>query len=514
VAAEQPNQVDFITPLRRKGRPARRSDTLPESVVTLVATLAIAIMAFTALHALVRHPDAALVKSDFAAFYCGSVVALAHKDPYALSPLQQCEAQGVDIPGGADPAAVGVDPDPLPGYNMAFFAPFTPLPYREAGLLWDLMLIAAIAGTAALLAAITGLPFVVIAAILAFTDGVLCITYGQLPPVLTFGLTLAAYGLVRDRRGLVLCGAGLSMIEPHVALPAFLAMLVWCPRMRLGLLAVALALAALSIAVLGVPLNLEYALVALPAHVHAEGTTSIQYSLTWLLHYVGVPDAAAFQLASQQYALFTIAALILAGPVARRLRTPAAIALFPPALALIGGTFIHLQQMAAAIPFGLVLATRLRGAAAATVWVAIALLAVPWGSGSLLVTLEVSTIVITVAFAALRSARVPVIAGVALVGIIAYAALTGPLINRIVPVFPRHTIGAAVPMPHALDGDRLASDEDAREVRTSDEFAVATPQTLAWKLPTWFALCAIAVVSLGALRNSGGGRPGPIPQPH
>jgi hypothetical protein len=507
VAAEPINDTQIISRTGRAHGFALRHDRLPQSVVTTVAALAIAIMAFTAVRDLVRHPDAALVKSDFAAFYCGSVVTLAHQDPYALSPLRQCEARGVDIPGGADPAIVGVDPDPLPGYNMAFFAPFTPLPYREAALAWDLLLVAAIAGTAVLLAALTGLPFVVIAAILAFTDGVLCITYGQLPPVLTFGLTLAAYGLARDRRGLVLCGAGLSMIEPHVALPAFAAMLVWCPRMRLGLLGVALALGSLSVAVLGLPLNLEYALVALPAHAHAEATTSIQYSLTWLLHYIGLSDAAAIRLASQQYAAFSLAGVILAGPVARKLRTPAAIALFPAALALIGGTFIHLQQMAAAIPFGLLLATRLRGRAAAVAWIAIALLAVPWGSGSMLVTLEVSTIVLTVAFAALRSARIPVIAGVGLASIVAYALITGPLVNRIVPVFPRHTIAAALPMPLALDGDRLASDQDAREIRTSDEFSIATPRTLAWKLPTWLGLCAIALVSLGGIGRSGG-RPG------
>jgi hypothetical protein len=54
-------------------------------------------------------------------------------------------------------------------------------------------------------------------------------------------------------------------------------------------------------------------------------------------------------------------------------------------------------------------------------------------------------------------------------------------------------------MPHALDGDRLAADEDAREFRLDPSFAVATPRTVAAKLPVWFALCAIVCVSFAAV---------------
>src|ERR1035438_2079116 len=206
---------------------ASRIAIAPRSIVTIVAAFDVAAMAFAALSDIVRRPSAALVKSDFAAFYCGAVVSLAHQDPYALSALRQCEAQRVDLPGGADPTVVGVDPDPLPGYNMAFFAPFTALPYRTAALLWDAMLVGAIAGTAAIIASLTGLPLLVVGAIVAFAEGALSIPYGQLPPVLTLGLTLAAYGLARQRRALVFIGAAFAMIEPHVGLPACCALFVW-----------------------------------------------------------------------------------------------------------------------------------------------------------------------------------------------------------------------------------------------------------------------------------------------
>jgi hypothetical protein len=184
---------------------------------------------------------------------------------------------------------------------------------------------------------LTGLPFIVVGAILSFIDGTLIIPNGQLAPVLLLGLSLAAYGLARERASLVLIGAALSMIEPHIGLPAYCAIFVWRPRLRIGLLGVAALLAAISVVTLSVPINIEYVRVALPTQAEAEATTTIQYSLAWLLHYVGVPDMEAIQIASVQYAVFAAASIVLAGHIARRLNSPAAIALFPPVIALIGG---------------------------------------------------------------------------------------------------------------------------------------------------------------------------------
>lgn len=482
---------------------ANAGRSVAPSIVPFVAAFAVAVMVYTSFGDIVRKPSAELVKSDFAAFYCGALVSLAQQDPYALSPLRLCEAQLVDRPGGSDPAAVGVDPDPLPGYDMAFFAPFTALPYREAALLWDAMLVVAIVGTAAIMAALTGLPLLVVAAIVAFAEGAMSIPYGQLPPVLIFGLTLAAYGLVRERRALVFGGVALAMIEPHVGFSTCCAIFVWQPGLRLGLAGVALGLAAVSIAALGIPLNVEYALIALPAHAHAEATTSIQYSLTWLLHYIGLSDATAIGWASLQYGFFFVVAVGLAGLVGRKLATPAAIALFPPAVVLIGGTFIHLHQIAAAIPFALLLATHLRGRSAMIAWAATGLLAVPWHAGSFLIAVGASAIVVTVATEAFHNYRPALAAAFAVVGIGLYLGISGPVFMHLVPVTPQRVAAAALPIPRTFDGDRVASDQDAREVRTFDDFAIATPRTLATKVPTWLALCTLALVTLAARGRTG-----------
>jgi hypothetical protein len=78
--------------------------------------------------------------------------------------------------------------------------------------------------------------------------------------------------------------------------------------------------------------------------------------------------------------------------------------------------------------------------------------------------------------------------------------------SRLVPAGPPHAVAQAQPMPRAFNGDRLASDQDAREIRTSAAYAVSTPRTLAIKVPTWCALCALLLVSLGAIGRSGPAR--------
>jgi hypothetical protein len=380
--------------------------------------------------------------------------------------------------------------------------PLADLPYRPAALIWDAVLIAAIAGTAMILSALTGLPSIVVGAVLAFIDGACIIPNGQLTPIVLLGLATAAYGLTRERPYLVFIGAALAMLEPHIGLPACGAIFVWRPGLRLGLIGVAAALAGTSILILGLPVNIEYLRAALPAQAQAESTTAIQYSLAWLLHYFGASDAQAIRAASVQYAAFAVASIVFAGRVAGRLRSPAALALSPAAVAVIGGPYVHLNHIAAAIPFALLLAARRDGIAGAGVWIAIALLAVPWPNSGLL-ALESGAIITTVVLWVTRSERIDVVAGIALVSLLLYAGIAGPIMERFVPDAPRHLDAAPLPArPSALDGDWLASQEDAREARRDADFAISTPRTLARKVPVWLALCALVVLGCAGIPKS------------
>jgi hypothetical protein len=126
---------EFITgthPGSTNARISRRwsSDMIVGTLTTIVATIAIIVLAIS-----VRNDvEAIAARSDFAAFYCGASVSLAHRDPYAMSPLWTCEVSAVRSNGSAAAAHVGIDPDPMPGYTIALFAPLTALPYRQAAL--------------------------------------------------------------------------------------------------------------------------------------------------------------------------------------------------------------------------------------------------------------------------------------------------------------------------------------------------------------------------------------------
>ena len=164
-------------------------------LITIVAALAIIAMAGSVFSDIARRPGGVRAETDFTAFYCGPSVARAHQDPYALSALLDCETQ--QVRGSGNVPNVGIIPDPMPGFSMTLLAPLTALPYRTAVVAWIGVLLAAIAGTALILARLTGVPGIAVGAILAFIDGAHILPNGQLAPVLCFGLALAADGLVR-----------------------------------------------------------------------------------------------------------------------------------------------------------------------------------------------------------------------------------------------------------------------------------------------------------------------------
>jgi hypothetical protein len=120
-------------------------------------------------------------------------------------------------------------------------------------------------------------------------------------------------------------------------------------------------------------------------------------SATWLLYFAGVEQNRALWLAQFDYALMLAAGVLLAPRVARALGSKAALVFFPPVLVLLGGTYLHVFQLAAALPFAMLFASRARQGRGAA-WAAVALLSVAWqalGSHSMLIlgALTVATIV-------------------------------------------------------------------------------------------------------------------------
>jgi hypothetical protein len=313
---------------------------------------------------------------DFNAFYCAGAAVDAGADPYLSQPLGACESSPRPrllhrMPGGL------VMPAPLPGYALAPFALIAHLPYPLAVFVWFALLSAAVAATIFAVTKVAPVPLPAAVAALVVGDGYAGIALGQVAVVSIAAIALAAYAFQLRRMTLAAACAALALIEPHLGLPACLALAVCAPRARLPLALALAGCAALSVWTLGLAANIEYVRSVLPLHALAEIGNDRQFSLTYLLHRAGASDSIATAAGSLQYVAFACVGVYLAQRLAERLASPALAVLIPPAVAMIGGSFVHYPQVAAIVPAALVLSavaperTRLLG-------IAIALLAIPW----------------------------------------------------------------------------------------------------------------------------------------
>ena len=336
-------------------------------------TLWIAVLAglTSALVVLFLKTPRGIVGYDFLAFWCGARAVLAGANPYVTAPLHACEVANapalfLNFPNLTVPA-------PLPPYALALFGPLSYLPFVVARALWWLLLVACVLMEARLIQRLTkrSYAFGFAACGLALTGPV--IVQGALAPLPIVLLTAGALALQNARwwRGSALVAA--AMIEPHMALPAALAVFFFLPRTRLPLATFGFVAGALAFLAVGPQIFVSYFTAVLPVHALSELDNLGQDSLTALLHHLGVADALALHAGSAQYAFVVVLAIVVAGRLARREHDTAWLVLLPAAFAMIGGEFVHLSEIAMAIPLAAVLAVRKGGSA----WFALAFLAVP-----------------------------------------------------------------------------------------------------------------------------------------
>ncbi len=443
------------------------------------------------------HLGASGLFRDFDAFYCAGASLAAGADPYLAEPLGACER--APKPFGLHNQIPHLSmPAPLPPYALAPFVLLAHVPYGAAALLWFAFLLACVIGSAWALREISGLSFGATLAAFALGDGYAALSLGQVAPLAVAGITFAAWALARERFALAALFAALAMIEPHVGLPACLALFLFAPRSRAVLLGCALACVALSFAIGGTALNLEYVRSVIPAHALSEVANEKQLSLSIVAHQLGASDALALRIGSFSYLLALGVGLAAAKALADRLRTPALLVTLPVAFTLAGGgPFIHIAQIAAAIPAAAILYARLPERRV-PLGFALGLIAIPWAQFLNLGTtfpLFVALAVVMLAWS-LGVERPLAVAALAL----------GALFLALLPQ------QFLVDLPDPAAALTLAYDPTALAEKTWDVFTHAIAQsngvayTLA-KLPTWAGLLAIAGISLGeTLRESGAGR--------
>ena len=434
------------------------------------------------------------VGGDFGAFYCSGSVALSGQNPYLVEPLRSCENEHQPLKGRSDRV---VDPSPLPGYDLAFFGLLARLPYASAKLLWYAILFGSLLITAVALARLTKLPLPFVFMSIALVDGALNFTYGQLPPVVVAALTVGAYFLERQRYGVAAIAASAAMLEPHLGLPACIAMFIWFPRCRVAFGVVGCALLAASLTTGGVAQTLAYFTTYLPVHAQSELVANDQFSLSSLLHVARLSDRLALMLGTLSYLIMTCIGVWLGHYAARALRSDAFVVLLPPAAILVGGSFIHDIQFAVALPAALLLCSKTRPRVLP--WIALGLLAFPWysysgGWFSFGIAVRVTGLIVTGSIAAIAlSARPPTARRTGIV--LSMVAFLGLLFTFTHLPGPRSEPQIAAPSA-IISGKILASENWGAYLRATPSLVTPSFDDVARKMPTWLGTLLLLAAAL------------------
>jgi hypothetical protein len=341
----------------------------------IAASLLASLVALAAQTAVVTRTG--FLMGDFRAFYCAARVTSQGANPYLAQPLRTCEiAIGRNLFFRKNPGVT--IPAPLPGYVLAALVPFGALPFVIAATFWMMLLLCACGACIVTLSRFAGIEWPVALAVFALSLCTISLPFGEVVPLGLACICAAAYFAWQNRwRTAALFAAG-AMIEPHLGLPVCIALAVWAPATRLPLVLSFGVLAIGSLAVLGPATNFEYFTSVLPAHALSEAGRDTQYSLTAVLFSLGAPEGVALRMGLFWYGAMVVLGTFVAGLLARRTGNNAFFVCVPPAFAVFGGSFIHVTQIAAALPAAVLLVSSERKERYRLATIALLLLAVPW----------------------------------------------------------------------------------------------------------------------------------------
>jgi hypothetical protein len=444
------------------------------------------------------------VGGDFSAFYCSGAAVDEHHNPYLVEPLRSCEQRvqaSVGHVGGV------VDPSPLPGYDLALFRVLAHLPYNLAKIVWYLSLLGSIGVATFCVCRLTGFPALFVALVLLPVDGILNLSFGQLPPLVVAALCLAAYLVERKRYVAAAISVAATMIEPHIGAPACLAMFIFFPACRIAFVAIAVVLTGIAFATGGIAQNLAYFTTHLPAQARGELVAADQFSLSAGLHLLRLPDGLALALGTFSYLVMAAVGIVLGRRAALRLRSEAFIVVVPAAAVLFAGTYVHDVQFAAALPAAILFCAREK--TRILPWICLGLLLMPWftyGTAGYTIGIAVRVLAaLAIGWLAVlasdgRTAQTRQIAVGA--GVSAYIALL-----VMFTILPHGVARNASPISAAF----LASDASAQEnwgayLRATPGLNTTTMREEAEKIPFWLAIIGILISAGRGLRLHSYGR--------
>jgi hypothetical protein len=431
--------------------------------------------------------------SGFAAFYCAGPALRQGVDPYRAEPQRSCEQT---LPSYRFGTSSAVEPAPFPPVVLAAFAPLSLLPFGTAYAVYAGLALIAIGVATWALTRLTGFSSTFVAASLMVAALYQNLKFGEIPPLVIGVLCGAALLLERGRAGWAVAVAAFALIEPHVAAPVLVALFVASKPARVPVVIVGVVLGGLSLALAPLNTTLEYFLRVLPAHAASEVGANDQYSVTWIAHQLGAPDAVALQLGSVSYVVAATLGIILAVQLAQRFERPAFLVLVPAAFSMLGGVFIHDIQLPIALPAALLLLAVAQGRARIAALVAVMALAVMWFDdfGALLSVTALAAMLWTSPLAPaapLRRVALTLAMCVAFtLVILAFHRLPGG-------------VNVALAAHPDLSGppDELASEVWGRYVRATT-YGHASLRTVAEKLPLFGALVLLAYATLATARGA------------
>ena len=290
---------------------------------------------------------------DFIAFFCGGDAVRLHLDPYLAQSLNACEhATSINLYYGIlSPVII---PAPFPAYTLAFFSLFSYLPPLIAYGTWIFLLIASFIGSILFLRNIVTIPLTVIIATISTYFFMLSLPLGQIVPIIVFAICAALWGIKHDKHHLTAFAAVCTLLEPHIGLAFCLAIFLVVPHTRRPLCLWGAAFGAIWITALPAQVNGEYLRHVVSAHALSEAFNDDQYSLTHLLVLFGLNPFSAVSLGAWSYVVMVVLGCVGARHIFRKTADPCLAAVFAPTCALLGGPFIHIQQMAIASIAGLI----------------------------------------------------------------------------------------------------------------------------------------------------------------
>jgi hypothetical protein len=451
-----------------------------------VLLVALALLAIAAVRDLARLGDALPWRQlyDFSDFYCAGATLDRGEDPYRYEPLHRCEHSVNETAAfRADPGRVV--PAPLPPYDFPPLMLAARLSFADARVIDAIAIAIAVGLSMWGLALVTGRLDVAVLALL-LPAGFVLLNAGQVVPFALAALVFCGVALARGLDRLAGILAALTLIEPHLGLPVCAAMLCWLPRSRLGLIATLFVLASLGILLAGVAGAAEYVARVLPGQALAEASYVYQYSLTYLLRMLGVPTGGALLGGELSYAAMAVFGVCLGRSVAQRLERPELVAYIPGACSVIAGPYVHMVDLAFAIPATMVLATSLRGRSRELAVVALCLLAVPWVLVWISKRLFLASLFVLAALL-LRLKSNPAAAIALFIGVAASIYL----------------LELAPPAPLVAITPGIYSAADLAQKAWQAYVAQLGGASIAWllvKIPSWLALAAMVASALTVLR--------------